>query len=661
MPSRKHQNRATPDKSARSSPSANDAPMPESQLAQKDALDTQSRSLINALQMAMKKGSVETCKQSPLIAAVQEADLPSVKLLLDAKADCNAPGLHGDTALHQAASLGLADIARYLVEEGNCLVDQRNDAGCTALYRAVQRGQVSCAQLLLDSGAQIDAATNTGATPVYIAADRGYCELVDLLLSRGCNVKAATELQMTPLLIAAFNGREEVVRTLVAHGADLSERGPGGATALYVAAQEGRSGVVHYLLSIGCEVDVLSDGCLTPSLIAAMQGRDDIVRSLLAARASLDVSTDQGSNLAVMSARHGHINVLKLLVEFGGAAMLDTRNPDGMSVLSVARKARHKDIVQYIEGIAAEQKDSDMAKWEANLSSMLEDMLEPDPTVKRKTRRKKKAGVKRSDDGDADREVEPSVVQEASSARKVDDKAEVDADDDVERVAPSVVSELVPEASEHANAAECISSSAARDDVAGSESSCSGWVEVPKRGRRLNVKELPNAYAGDQLDEANALPAKSSKASRPCSIFQLPSHLDDVVPVSHAEPHSSPLLLPTDGQYTWDMMEKDWQAGAVAPSSRQPPSRQLEDQPFRIKNTFIDIEDLEPSTPMVRTTSCPARVSRRICLLDVENDGFMLEPSPRADEATADGSDRAPLRFEPIFSLQASGLSRAST
>jgi len=274
---------------------------------------------------------------------------------------------------------------------GNALLDQRNLAGCTPLYQAVQYGHIDCAGALLALGASLESRTRSGATPLYIASDRGHLSLVNLLLDAGADATVATELQMTPLLVAAFNGHRDVLLSLLSHKVDIEQCGPCGGTALYVAAQEGRSSVAECLLREGAKVDARCHGDLSPSLIAAMQGHDSLMRLLLKAGGDLSVRSEKGSTLAIMAARFGRTDCLKTLVEFGGPQVLEGENTEGVSALGASKLGRHNPATSYIKSVFAAQKEADLNAWEASLPSLLKDL---DPPSKKKKKGKSKQGGK---------------------------------------------------------------------------------------------------------------------------------------------------------------------------------------------------------------------------------------------------------------------------
>lgn len=76
----------------------------------------------------------------------------------------------GRTALHVAASLGKAELVRWLLEQCRADVDARDrESGWTALHRAVFYGQLHCAKVLLQHGASIATSDYEGLTPVDLA------------------------------------------------------------------------------------------------------------------------------------------------------------------------------------------------------------------------------------------------------------------------------------------------------------------------------------------------------------------------------------------------------------------------------------------------------------------------------------------------------------
>jgi Ankyrin repeats (3 copies)/Ankyrin repeats (many copies) len=118
-------------------------------------------------------------------------------------------------------------------------------------------------------------------TPVHLAARFGREDLADLLISSGANVEALNEHDERPLHAAAAYGRPAVVKLLLAGGADVNARGPAGKTPLHAAAfgvgvptdVDERTDVAKLLLAAGADVNARQPGSgFTPLRYASSAG-----------------------------------------------------------------------------------------------------------------------------------------------------------------------------------------------------------------------------------------------------------------------------------------------------------------------------------------------------------------------------------------------------
>ena len=142
-----------------------------------------------------------------------------------------------------ASELGLLDQVRRALESDPALSQAFSAAGSTALHRSCYWGQTAVARLLLERSADPNAVTRDSflqiaplgcavATPdVPNPSDREdvVLDLVNLLLSSGADVNARRRDGLTALHSAAYRGHRRVMETLLAHGADPTIRGYDGA------------------------------------------------------------------------------------------------------------------------------------------------------------------------------------------------------------------------------------------------------------------------------------------------------------------------------------------------------------------------------------------------------------------------------------------------
>jgi ankyrin repeat protein len=226
---------------------------------------------------------------TPLRIAVATGRVDLVRLLLENHADVHAVCECGDygysvghsdtpeprtsftaTALQAAAFKGNIGIVASLLKAGSDINERAHgNDGQTALYAATNAGKVPVVELLVQSGAFIDAPGRNSTTfpqpALLIALERNDYILVELLLNLGANPNApAFGYHGTTLLEAARNENknERMVSLLLAKGAedrigfnDLA-RTRFMKLQLLQAIGRGDSERVHRLVDIGADIDM---------------------------------------------------------------------------------------------------------------------------------------------------------------------------------------------------------------------------------------------------------------------------------------------------------------------------------------------------------------------------------------------------------------------
>jgi ankyrin repeat protein len=117
---------------------------------------------------------------TPLLRAAKAADVPAIKLLLDAGARVDLPNIFGHTPLMAACGSGRGNSP---TRGGHQTEDQAIDA----------------AKLLLASGANVNARTRDGDTAVHGAAIHGWGKLIGVLAAAGANLDFTDRDGMTPI------------------------------------------------------------------------------------------------------------------------------------------------------------------------------------------------------------------------------------------------------------------------------------------------------------------------------------------------------------------------------------------------------------------------------------------------------------------------------
>lgn len=68
-------------------------------------------------------------------------------------------------------------------------IDEKSDSGWTALMYAIQRGNTSLVDVLIESGADVEFEDDKGLTPLILARRLGHKGIVSLLLKAGATTK----------------------------------------------------------------------------------------------------------------------------------------------------------------------------------------------------------------------------------------------------------------------------------------------------------------------------------------------------------------------------------------------------------------------------------------------------------------------------------------
>ncbi len=171
-------------------------------------------------------------------------------------------------ALHKAAKEGDEFIAQLLLATG-ADVNARAPDRKTALHFAVESGNEPVARVLLENKANPNAKTSSsgppnirkfegGRTPLHWAAVQGYEDIISLLLDHGADIKAANTTNRGILQEALFKKHDGAARLLIERGAPINHPDNEGWQPIHEAANGGRLEMIKLLLVKGAVIDPLT-------------------------------------------------------------------------------------------------------------------------------------------------------------------------------------------------------------------------------------------------------------------------------------------------------------------------------------------------------------------------------------------------------------------
>ncbi len=201
--------------------------------------------------------SARKLNETPLTVAAANADVPTVKVLLE-KADINERDGLGNQPLYVALKKKREEIFNYLLERG-ADPNSSGTAGTiqnqTVLYVAVLNDNLDLIQKLLDKGADPGIADSGGAVPVseQILTSRPKTDLIKLLLDKTKDVNKQETNGSTLLMYAAKSQKmpsdtqKEIIKMLLDKGADKSLKDKNGKTALDWAKERKNTAAIEAL------------------------------------------------------------------------------------------------------------------------------------------------------------------------------------------------------------------------------------------------------------------------------------------------------------------------------------------------------------------------------------------------------------------------------
>lgn len=169
-------------------------------------------------------------------------DVTGIEALLAQGLSLNTPDASGRTPLMYALEYGQLTIAEWVLERC-AAVNHRTLDGSTALHYSAFRGTVAAVKLLLAAGASRTLIDSEGRTPLHWAAHNPNVEVLALLAESAPQheLDATDAGGMTTLMWAAFYNRHKHVSLMMKLGVDCTCRDVDGKTALHWSAANGTS------------------------------------------------------------------------------------------------------------------------------------------------------------------------------------------------------------------------------------------------------------------------------------------------------------------------------------------------------------------------------------------------------------------------------------
>ena len=227
--------------------------------------------------------------------------------------------------------------------------------GFSALNNAVQFGQLSCAKLLIEFGANLVHRDMTN-TALHSASYGGHPDVVEYLIKEvGMDINQRNTANRTPLYQSITQGHYSVAKVLLGYGADpnvvLNDENE---TLVHIAVREGAKEILSLLLEAKARPDEPLRNGVTPLMIAIQSDRDDYIPLIMAYGITLAKKDQEGGTIMHHIARHNSCASAKYILKRIGAMkgitqefqIFKNTNENGKSAYDVAIECHSEEVLK---------------------------------------------------------------------------------------------------------------------------------------------------------------------------------------------------------------------------------------------------------------------------------------------------------------------------
>ncbi|XP_064204441.1 transient receptor potential cation channel, subfamily N, member 1 [Anguilla rostrata] len=297
-------------------------------------------------------------RRTALHIAVQSCKPLVVQTLLGFGAQVQLKGGQAlETPLHIAARVKEGEKVAEMLLKSGADVNAEQENGETAMHVAARHGSLQMMRALMEDGGDLTCRSKAGENPLHIAVRHCHAHVVQEIISYLANRKCRKEAELcvsqenqegeTSLHLAAGLSKEgthsegedvRIIRMLMEYGADITAATKeSGETPLHYCTRVGNTDLLQEMLStvppgrLQHAVNKHAKNGWSPLLLAAERGHSEVVRILLQNHARVDVFDEHGKAALHLAAENGHEEIADVLLSH--KAFVNAKTKLGMTPL----------------------------------------------------------------------------------------------------------------------------------------------------------------------------------------------------------------------------------------------------------------------------------------------------------------------------------------
>lgn len=336
------------------------------------------RGHVDVVKAIVAKGESVDCRTkdgfTPLHLAVKFGQQALVEALLGLGANLQLNAVKGgETALHLATLVSDGQDCVDLLIRSGADVDAVDKQSETPLHFACRANNIKAVELLLNDGAKIDLQNDKGENILHVCVKESNLELIrDAIIHHVTTKRQVTlakrlinqtnsvgesSLHYAATLIGDKSHQEDedrlIVRALLVNGGDVFLQNKELLqTPVHYCCQSGNTRILQEILA-HLDQQMARAACnkparalWTPLFYACFNGHPEIIKMLINQTARIDVFDEQGEAPLHVAVSRGHTEVVDILLEHN--AFVNVRNKPGMTPLHIAAQLGYNSMVMQL-------------------------------------------------------------------------------------------------------------------------------------------------------------------------------------------------------------------------------------------------------------------------------------------------------------------------